>query len=152
MASGDGDDTLVFHKTMVADWQSGVLDADIGSDSWSNWEAIQGSAGADRIRTNRWYLSVENHLVAVGTPLTTGDAAFIYHSTTGLLSFSADGNGGGAPTQIARPMGPKTLVASDIQVRAARGLLALLPHHEVQEVGSGPRYFTSSFSYCPRRG
>ena len=45
MDGGDGYDTVVFHKAMVADWQSGVLDADIASDPWANWEAIQGFGG-----------------------------------------------------------------------------------------------------------
>ena len=54
-----GYDTIVFHKAMVADWQAGVLDADIASDTWHSWEAIQGSAGADRIRTNSWGFAVE---------------------------------------------------------------------------------------------
>ena len=34
MSGGTGYDTMVFHKAMVADWQTGVLDADIASDSW----------------------------------------------------------------------------------------------------------------------
>jgi len=59
MDGGDDYDTMVFHKAMVADWQSGLLDADISSDPWANWEAIQGSAGDDRIRTNSWGYSVE---------------------------------------------------------------------------------------------
>ena len=72
MNGGLGYDTMVFHKTMVADWQSGVLDADIGWDSWSGWEAIQGSSGDDVIRTNSWGFSVElrggagNDLLAAG--------------------------------------------------------------------------------------
>ena len=72
MNGGLGYDTMVFHKTMVADWQSGVVDADIGWDSWSGWEAIQGSSGDDVIRTNSWGFSVElrggagNDLLAAG--------------------------------------------------------------------------------------
>ncbi|MBX9775705.1 MAG: cadherin domain-containing protein [Xanthobacteraceae bacterium] len=59
MSGGAGYDTMVFHKAMVADWQAGVLDTDISSDSWYSWEAIQGSSGNDVIRTNSWGFSVE---------------------------------------------------------------------------------------------
>ena len=44
---------------------------------------------------------------------------FIFDGTTGTLSFDADGSGAGAAVQIATLTGPKTLVASDIQVVAA---------------------------------
>jgi serralysin len=55
---GDGFDTMVFRKATVADWQSGVLDATVANDVWANWEAIQGSSGADTIRTNSWGYSI----------------------------------------------------------------------------------------------
>lgn len=80
MDGGSGRDTIVFHKAMVADWQSGVLDADIASDSWTAWEAIQGSAGDDRIRTNSWGYAVDlrggagNDVLAASVSGVTSDA------------------------------------------------------------------------------
>jgi Ca2+-binding RTX toxin-like protein len=59
MDGGAGRDTMVLTRAMVADWQAGVLDADIGADVWRNWEVIQGSDGNDRIRTNSWGFAVE---------------------------------------------------------------------------------------------
>ncbi|MGO4129838.1 calcium-binding protein, partial [Inquilinus sp. YAF38] len=59
MDGGAGRDTIVFDRAMVADWHSGVLDAAIGTDTWQNWEAIQGSDGNDTIRTNSWGFAVE---------------------------------------------------------------------------------------------
>ncbi|MGO1079696.1 beta strand repeat-containing protein [Inquilinus sp. CA228] len=59
MDGGAGRDTIVFENAMVADWQSGVLDAAIATDSFSSWEVIQGSGGHDRIRTNSWGFAVE---------------------------------------------------------------------------------------------
>lgn len=79
MDGGEGFDTMVFHKTMIADWQAGILDADIGSDAWANWEAIQGSGGADTIRTNSWGYAVTllggggNDLLATGVVGVVGD-------------------------------------------------------------------------------
>lgn len=79
MDGGPGRDTMVFHKAMVADWQSGVLDPDIQTDSWYNWEIIQGSAGADRIRTNSWGFSIElrggdgDDVLATGVSGVVGD-------------------------------------------------------------------------------
>ena len=55
---GEGFDTIVFQHATVADWQHGILDADIASSSWANWEAIQGSSGNDIIRTNSWGFSI----------------------------------------------------------------------------------------------
>ncbi|MGO4124582.1 beta strand repeat-containing protein [Inquilinus sp. YAF38] len=72
MDGGAGRDTIVFGNAMVADWQSGVLDADISTDAWQNWEVIQGSGGDDTIRTNSWGYAVElrggagNDVLAVG--------------------------------------------------------------------------------------
>ena len=59
MDGGAGHDTMVFTRAMVADWQAGVLDADISGDAQYSWEAIQGSSGDDRIRTNSWGFAVE---------------------------------------------------------------------------------------------
>jgi len=79
MDGGAGRDTMVFNRAMVADWQAGVLDADIGGDSWQNWEAIQGSSGDDRIRTNSWGFAVElrggagNDVLAAGVDGATAD-------------------------------------------------------------------------------
>jgi serralysin len=58
-------------------------------------------------------------LVAAGVALVSGDAVFVYDGSTGALAFDADGNGAGAAVQIAALTGPKTLVASDIEVVAA---------------------------------
>ena len=74
MDGGDGFDTIVFSKAMVADWQSGILDSDISTDSWISWEAIRGSAGDDRIRTNSWGYAVELHGRAGNDVLAAGVA------------------------------------------------------------------------------
>lgn len=58
MDGGEGFDTMAFTRAMVADWQSGVLDPDIAGDAWYAWEAIAGSSGADRIRTNSWGFNI----------------------------------------------------------------------------------------------
>ncbi|WP_342242213.1 calcium-binding protein, partial [Inquilinus sp. OTU3971] len=79
MDGGAGRDTMVFTRAMVADWQAGVLDAYIGADVWRNWEAIQGSAGDDRIRTNSWGFAIElrggagNDVLATGVAGVVGD-------------------------------------------------------------------------------
>jgi serralysin len=86
MDGGAGYDTMVFHKTMVADWQSGVLDADIGADAWYGWEAIQGSGGDDVIRTNSWGFSVELRGGAGDDLLATG--------VTGVVSDILNGESG----------------------------------------------------------
>lgn len=72
MDGGDGFDTIVFSKATTADWFSGHLDADIASDSWFNWEAIQGSAFNDVIRTNSWGFDVKLSGGGGGDVLTTG--------------------------------------------------------------------------------
>lgn len=86
MFGGTGYDTIVFQKAMVADWQSGVLDSDIAADSWSSWEAIQGSSGDDRIRTNSWGYSVELRGGAGNDVLATG--------VTGIVSDILKGEDG----------------------------------------------------------
>jgi Ca2+-binding RTX toxin-like protein len=79
MDGGAGRDTIVFDHAMVADWQAGVLDADISTDTWQNWEVIQGSSGDDRIRTNSWGYAVElrggagNDVLATGIDGVVGD-------------------------------------------------------------------------------
>ena len=57
--------------------------------------------------------------VAANTALTSGDAVFLYNTSQGLLSFDADGNGGGAAVPIATLSGGKALFAGDISVVAA---------------------------------
>jgi Ca2+-binding RTX toxin-like protein len=86
MSGGAGYDTMVFHKAMVADWQTGVLDTDISSDSWYSWEAIQGSAGDDIIRTNSWGFSVELRGGGGNDVLATG--------VTGVVSDILNGEAG----------------------------------------------------------
>ena len=72
---GAGRDTIVFSRAMVADWQAGVLDADIAADTWTAWEVIQGSSGADRIRTNSWGYDVELRGGAGDDVLASGDGS-----------------------------------------------------------------------------
>jgi Ca2+-binding RTX toxin-like protein len=80
MDGGAGRDTIVFDSPMVADWQSGVLDADIATDSFSSWEVIQGADSNDRIRTNSWGFAVElrggagDDVLATGTTVSGSDA------------------------------------------------------------------------------
>ena len=111
MDGGAGYDTMVFNKTMVADWQSGVLDADIGSDAWSNWEAIQGSAGNDVIRTNSWGYSIELRGGAGNDVLATGVSGIVSDILKG-----EDGddelNGGAGDDQLSGGAGDDSLVGS----------------------------------------
>jgi serralysin len=83
MNGGGGYDTFVFHKTMVADWQSGILDTDIGTASWVDWDAIWGSAGADRIRTNSWGFQVELRGGGGDDVLATGVAGVVSDTLRG---------------------------------------------------------------------
>ncbi|WP_342238053.1 calcium-binding protein [Inquilinus sp. OTU3971] len=111
MDGGAGRDTMVFTHAMVADWQSGALDADIGGDPWYNWEAIQGSSGDDRIRTNSWGFAVELRGGAGNDVLRGGagadalvgaaglDTASYYTGTTGVLVSLASGNASGGEAQ-----------------------------------------------------
>lgn len=73
MDGGDGRDTMLFTMPMVANWQAGLLDPDIGTDSWLNWEVIQGSSGADVIKTNSWGFDVELRGKGGADVLATGD-------------------------------------------------------------------------------
>jgi Ca2+-binding RTX toxin-like protein len=98
MDGGDGYDTVVFHKAMVADWQSGVLDADIASDPWANWEAIQGSAGDDRIRTNSWGFAVELRGGAGNDVLATGVTGVVNDRLSGEAGDDQLNGGAGADT------------------------------------------------------
>jgi Ca2+-binding RTX toxin-like protein len=83
MDGGAGRDTMVFTRAMVADWQAGVLDADIGADVWRNWEAIQGSSGDDRIRTNSWGFAVELRGGAGNDVLATGMSGIVGDTLSG---------------------------------------------------------------------
>jgi Ca2+-binding RTX toxin-like protein len=80
MDGGAGRDTVVLQSTTIADWQVGMLDADIATDSFSSWEVIQGSTGNDRIRTNSWGFAVElrggagDDVLAAGTTDSGNDA------------------------------------------------------------------------------
>jgi serralysin len=79
LIGGDGRDTMLFTVATVADWQAGVLDPYVGLDSWLSWEAIWGSQGDDRIRTNSWGFAVElrgglgNDVLATGVSGVVGD-------------------------------------------------------------------------------
>ncbi len=96
MDGGAGYDTIVFHKAMVADWQAGVLDADIASDPWVSWEAIQGSAGADRIRTNSWGFAVELRGGAGNDVLATGVSGIVNDTLRGEAGDDQLNGGAGA--------------------------------------------------------
>ena len=96
MDGGAGFDTIVFHKAMVADWQAGVLDADIASDPWVSWEAIQGSAGADRIRTNSWGFAVELRGGAGNDVLATGVSGIVSDTLRGEAGDDQLNGGAGA--------------------------------------------------------
>ncbi|MDO9310119.1 MAG: calcium-binding protein, partial [Nitrosomonas sp.] len=100
MAGGAGYDTMVFHKLMVADWQSGVLDPDIASDIWSSWEAIQGSSGDDRIRTNSWGYSVELRGGAGNDVLATGVTGIVSDTLKGEDGNDELNGGAGADSMI----------------------------------------------------
>ena len=102
MDGGAGYDTIVFHKAMVADWQSGVLDADIGSDSWDSWEAIQGSNGADRIRTNSWGFAVELRGGGGDDILATGVTGVINDTLRGEAGNDMLNGGAGIDTHARR--------------------------------------------------
>ena len=60
-----------------------------------------------------------SRFLAAGTVLTNANAVFLYNATTGSLAFDSNGNGAGGVSQIASLTGPKTLLATDIQVVAA---------------------------------
>jgi Ca2+-binding RTX toxin-like protein len=78
LIGGTGFDTVVFHRSMMASWQTGDLDAAI-AETWESWEAIQGAGGVDVIRTNDWGYSVElrggpgNDILASGPGQSIGD-------------------------------------------------------------------------------
>ncbi len=108
LTGGDGADRFKFITTGER--------ADSISDFASRSDKIQvvsGNFGALPVGT-----LPGSRFVAAGTPLTSGAAVFVYIGATGALSFDADGSGAGAAMQIASLTGPKTLVASDIQVLA----------------------------------
>lgn len=100
MDGGDGYDTMVFSRSMVADWQSGVLDLEIGQDSWLNWEAIQGASGDDRIRTNSWGFSIELRGGAGNDVLATGPFGFVSDILKGEDGDDELDGGAGADTMI----------------------------------------------------
>ncbi len=84
MDGGAGRDSVVFDWAMVADWQAGVLDADIGGDSRLIREAIQGSSGDDRIRQlNSWGFAVELRGGAGNDVLAAGVDGVIADTLTG---------------------------------------------------------------------
>ncbi len=64
-------DTIVFHRSMMASWQTGELDPAI-AETWQSWEAIQGASGVDVIRTNSWGFAVELRGGAGNDVLATG--------------------------------------------------------------------------------
>jgi Ca2+-binding RTX toxin-like protein len=60
-----------------------------------------------------------SRLVAAGTPLATNDWVFIYDSSTGALTYDANGQGAGSAVRVATLTGPKGLLATDIELVAA---------------------------------
>ncbi len=109
------------------------LNGGAGADAFKFWTTSEGTdritdltSGSDKIEVvsaNFGALPVgalaASRFKAAGTPLTNGNAVFIYNAATGALSFDSNGNGAGGVSQIAILTGPKTLVASDIQVVSA---------------------------------
>lgn len=92
LVGGNGYDRVLFLTATIADWQAGVLDASIASDSWYSWEAIQGSAGDDRIRTNSWGFAVELGGGDGRDTLASGDSGDRLHGDAG--SDTVEGSGG----------------------------------------------------------
>ncbi|MEB3335062.1 MAG: M10 family metallopeptidase C-terminal domain-containing protein [Cyanobacteriota bacterium] len=76
LIGGAGYDTVVFHRSMMASWQTGELDAAI-AETWESWEAIQGADGVDVIRTNDWGYAVELRGGAGNDILATGPGQLI---------------------------------------------------------------------------
>ncbi len=118
LLGGEGNDTLT---------------GGTGADSFKFKTTTEGTdsitdfaTGEDRIQvvsTNFGKLPVgtlaADRFVAAGTPLTSGDAVFLYHAGTGSLAFDSNGSGAGGVSTIATLTGSKALVASDIAVVAA---------------------------------
>ncbi len=90
---GAGYDTIVFSRATIADWQAGILDADIASDTWLAWEAIQGSAGDDRIRTNSWGYNIELRGGAGNDVLACGNGSDVLYGEDGDDTLSGGAGG-----------------------------------------------------------
>jgi len=92
-----GFDTIVFHRSMTASWQTGVLDAAI-AETWASWEAIQGAGGVDIIRTNDWGFAVELRGGAGDDILSTGPGQVISDTLKGEAGNDSLNGGAGADT------------------------------------------------------
>lgn len=109
LTGGTGADNFKFLTTTqgadnITDFASGIDRVQVVSRNFAN--LAPGSLAANR-------------LVADGSALSSGVAAFIYNTQSGVLSFDQDGLGGAAANHVATLTGPKTLLASDIQVVTA---------------------------------
>ncbi|WP_146140422.1 Calx-beta domain-containing protein [Zobellella endophytica] len=131
-----GNDLLignVGNDTLIGGGGLDTLTGGTGADNFKFLTATQGAdnitdftSGVDRVQVvSRNFANLApgslaaNRLVADGSALSSGVAAFIYNTQSGVLSFDRDGLGGAAASHVATLTGPKTLLASDIQVVSA---------------------------------
>ncbi len=131
-----GDDTLIGgagNDTLIGGAGTDSLTGGVGADRFKFLTAGDGIdsltdfvSKSDKVQVvsaNFGALPVGNlvasQFVTAGTPLTSGDAVFIYDGTTGALAFDADGSGLGAAVQFATLTGPTAMRYSDLQVVAA---------------------------------
>jgi Ca2+-binding RTX toxin-like protein len=118
LSGGAGNDTLTggtgrdaFRFTAIEDGVDDLTDFTSGSDKIRVVSTNFGNLPIGALAANRFK--------AEGTTLTNANPVFLYNAATGALSFDSNGNGAGGVSQIASLTGPKTLLASDIQVVAA---------------------------------
>jgi preprotein translocase subunit SecB len=108
LKGGGGADVFKFVSTFggvdsITDFTSGTDKIEIVSQNFGN--LALGALALSRFKYN--------------TVATTSEAAFLYNSATGALSFDRDGVGSAAATPIATLTGAKTLYASDIRIVSA---------------------------------
>jgi Ca2+-binding RTX toxin-like protein len=122
-----GDDTL------IGGAGNDTLTGGIGADTFKFVTPSQGpeditdfTSGADEIQVVSMSFGsltigtlAYSSLKAAGADLTSVNPVFLYDAATGALSFDNNGKGAGGVSQIASLTGPKTLLASDIQVVVA---------------------------------
>jgi len=100
-----------------------VLDADIATDSWTNWEVIQASDGNDRIRTNSWGYAVELRGGGGADMLATGVSGVVSDILRGEDGNDQLNGGAGADTMIGGAGNDRYYVdnAGDKLIEAADG-------------------------------